>query len=318
MGTEYLSSRAIIGRLYMRLQQGAAGWVDRLAMRFDSDQYGEDYAWLGMSPQMREWVGGRLAKSLSQFHYQINNKEWEATLAIKLRDLKKDKTGQIMTRVDNLANRANSFYAKLLSQLLVNGSSAVCYDGEYFFDTDHSEGDSGSQSNSIAFDISDAGTGGTPTKPSAASAGQAVFAAVAQMNGFLDDQGEPINEGASEYIVMTPPTLWAPTLTGVASPALAGGETNPLNNLRNQGVRIDVVANPRLTSWTDKIAVLRADKSDGVAPLIIQEAQPLNISALAEGSEHEFKNKEHLYGVDTEGNVGYGFWQHACLVTLQA
>ena len=57
----------------------------------------------------------------------------------------------------------------LINAALLAGESTVCFDGQYFFDTDHSEGDSGSQSNDITFDISDAGSGGTaaaPTPPS--------------------------------------------------------------------------------------------------------------------------------------------------------
>jgi hypothetical protein len=37
-------------------------WVPRVALRVDSDQASEDYKWLGMSPVMREWVGGRAAQ----------------------------------------------------------------------------------------------------------------------------------------------------------------------------------------------------------------------------------------------------------------
>jgi phage major head subunit gpT-like protein len=42
----------------------------------------------------------------------------------------------------------------------------------------------------------------------------------------------------------------------------------------------------------------------------------LQISALAEGSEEEFKNDRHLYGIKSMRNVGFGFWQKACLVTF--
>ncbi|GAF85157.1 unnamed protein product, partial [marine sediment metagenome] len=33
-------------------------------------------------------------------------------------------------------------------------------------------------------------------------------------------------------------------------------------------------------------------------------------------SEFEFDNDAHQYGVDADRNVGYGFWQHACLKTF--
>ena len=48
------------------------------------------------------------------------------------------------------ADRTVSHWASLLSTLIVNGESATCYDEQYFFDTDHSEGESGTQSNVIS------------------------------------------------------------------------------------------------------------------------------------------------------------------------
>jgi phage major head subunit gpT-like protein len=73
------------------------------------------------------------------------------------------------------------------------------------------------------------------------------------------------------------------------------------------------VANPRLT-WTAQFAVFRTDGL--VKPFIRQEAQAVEIAAVAEGSELEFNERKHRYGVSTKRNVGYGYWQHACLVTM--
>ncbi len=42
----------------------------------------------------------------------------------------------------------------------------------------------------------------------------------------------------------------------------------------------------------------------------------MSIKAVAEGSELEFNENKHRYGVDWSGNVGYGYWQHACLTTF--
>ena len=67
-----------------------------------------------------------------------------------------------------LAERGRTHYASLLSTLIVNGATTVCYDGQYFFDTDHSEGASGTQSNKIDSDISTlpASVHGSTTAPS--------------------------------------------------------------------------------------------------------------------------------------------------------
>ena len=60
-GTARLSSRALIGRFYQTLEAAQDAYVNALAMTIMSDQPSEEYRWLGMSPQLREWIGGRHA-----------------------------------------------------------------------------------------------------------------------------------------------------------------------------------------------------------------------------------------------------------------
>lgn len=315
MGAETLTSRAILGELYLRLQMGAAGWVNALSFPVNSNQMSEEHKWLGMSPQMREWLGGRHAHGLREFGHVIDNVEFEATIEVGVRELRLDKTDQIMARIRGMAQRANAHGAKLLSELILAGVSQACYDGQFYFDTDHAEGDSGTQSNDLAIDISalPVSQHGSTTAPAAEEMQQVILKAIAAILGFKDDQGEPLNEGAQEFLVMTPTDLWVPALTAVGVQQLSSGQTNVLANM--DGFRIGVVHNPRLT-WTDAIAVFRADAGDGGSPFIRQEEKGLEIRAVAEGSEYEFENNKHLYGIDWTGNYGFGFWQHACRAAM--
>jgi phage major head subunit gpT-like protein len=312
IGQQY-SSRAIIGSFYATLQDSPPpAWINRLAMTMRSDQPSEDYKWLGMTPALREWAGGRQAKGFTSNGITVRNKVFEASLEADVDDLRRDKTGQFRTRIDELAVRANQHPAKLLSTLIINGESTACYDGQYFFDTDHSEGDSGTQSNDLTFDISDNSTGGTATAPSAATIQGAVLAAIQAILGFKDNQGEPMNEGALAFDVMVPTTFMAATIAALRAPLIGGGNSNILTQ---PDFTLTPVVNPRLT-WTTKLAVFRADGQ--VKPFINQIEQDPQVRAIAEGSELEIRERKHLYTVDRIGDVAYGYWQHACLVTLQA
>ena len=51
-------------------------------------------------------------------------------------------------------------------------------------------------------------------------------------------------------------------------------------------------------------------------PFIRQQEMPVQVDAIAEGSELEFNEKKHHYGVSASRNVGYGYWQHACLLQM--
>lgn len=309
MGASSLSSRAIIGEFYNTLEQNVGAlWVPSTSMLMTSDQESETYKWLGMAPAMREWVGGRNAKGFRDNGITIVNKEFEATLEVLVSELRRDKTGQVMVRVRELAERTNAHWAKLLSALIIAGESGVCYDGQYFFDTDHSEGDSGSQSNDLTYDVT------STTAPTAAEMESAILKSVESILGFKDDQGEPMNEEAMSFLVMVPTPFMAATAAALKNPVITdanGSRTNTITSLG--GFRFELAVNPRLT-WTTKFATFRADGQ--TKPFIRQEEEGVSIDAIAEGSELEFTHKKHHYGVKASRNVGYGYWQQAALTTL--
>lgn len=315
-----LSSRAIIGEFYARLEQDVgASWVSQTSMLFNSDQDSETYKWLGASPAMRQWVGGRGKNGLRENGLTITNVHYEATMQVLVREARRDKTGQVLVRIAEMASRANAHWAKLLSTLLVNGATATCYDGQFFFDTDHSEGASGVQSNKISVDISALPTGdttgshGSVTAPSVGEMALSIQQGVQQIIGFLDDQGEPMNEMARDFIVMVPSTLLNAANAACAVPFLPQGMNNTL--VAGNAYTCRPVGNVRLNgSWTDKFAVIRTDGS--VKPFIRQQETEMRMSSKAEGSEYEHDNDAWEFGIDTWRNVGYGYWQHACLVTM--
>jgi hypothetical protein len=164
-----------------------------------------------MAPAMREWVGGRQAKGFRENGITIVNKRYEATLEVLLDEMRRDKTGQVMVRVAELAQRTNAHWAKLLSTLLIAGESAVCYDGQFFFDTDHAEGDSGAQDNDLSVDIA------VTSAPTAGEMEGAILRLTQQILGFKDDQGEPMNEEARSFLVMVPVNMMRPLTVGFAS-----------------------------------------------------------------------------------------------------
>ena len=318
MGAQGLGSRAIIGSFYNMLEtELAASWLDAVSMYFSSDQESETYKWLGMSPAMREWVGGREAKGFRENGITIVNKEFEATLQVPTSWLRRDKTGQIKVRIGELARRAAEHWAKLISTLITNGTGStngLCYDGQYFFDDDHSEGNSGTQKNLLTATEVPALNVTTATAPTAIEAAKAILGVIAYMLTYKDDQGEPMNDGAKNFLVMTSPTLWPFLAPAIYSPLSDSGSTNPIVGIMgNTDFKISVVPNSRL-AYTTQFVTIRTDAK--TKPFIRQEEVGIKMAAIAEGSEEEFKNKRHLYGVEATRNVGYGYWQQASHATL--
>lgn len=311
---ELVTSRAVIGRFFRTLESDiGSSWIGGLSMEFQSDQSSETYPWLGQVPAMREWLGGRHAKGLIENGIVIANKHYEATLEVAVKDLRRDKTGQLNVRIDEFAARANTHWASLLSTLTVNGESVVCYDGQFFFDTDHAEGESGTQSNDLAIDISTLPTAshGSVTQPSVGEMALSILTAIQALQGFKDERGEPMNELARKFLVMVPTSLFGVAVAATTLNMVDNGNANVLASA--PGFEIEVAGNARLP-WTDKFAVFRLDGR--VKPFIRQQETPVDLKVQGEGSFQEFTYDSWLFGLDTWRNVGYGFWQHAVLVTM--
>lgn len=318
MGTQVLTERAVIGRFYARLEQGAHPWANALSWDNPNADQGvgiaEKYRWLGQAPVPREFIGPRQAKELSQYGYDITNKRWEASIKIPLLDWQLDKTNQIMVRVDDMATRFDMHRARLLSTLMVNGEATTCYDGQYYFDTDHAESGA-AQSNDLSVDVSalPTSTHGSTTAPAPAEMTHCIMQATQAILGFKDDQSEPVNENARAFDVIVPASLWLAASVAVGAKTLASGEDNVVAIGQMDGFRFNVHANARLT-WTDRFAVFRRDGQ--TKPFIFQSDGGVKTKLLGPDSEYATLNDEVLFTADAINAAGYGDWKHACLVTM--
>lgn len=309
--TYNLQSNDIIAMIVAGLDTPSDAWVDQLSMRVDSDKDSEKYVWLGSAPQMREWVGGRQPKTIREINFSVANKDFEATLEILTEWLRRDKTGLIRMKIAELVESAGQHNAELLSTLLNSADALPCYDGQYFFDTDHQEGDSPVQSNLITVDI------GTTTAPTVAEMEGAITTLTQSLLTLKDDQGRPTNASAKRFLLMVPVSFMKAAMGALGTTViLEGGQsrTNMIQALGSMGgFGYDIVVNPRL-SWTTKFAMFRTDAVR--KPFVKQIEVDTQVSAIAEGSEEEFKNKRHLYGVNRTMNFGLNDWKGAIMASF--
>ena len=314
-----LQSADVQGMFFQRLEeQMNANMLEDLAIKATSTHSsGEDYAWLGNVKGMSEWLGARQFQTLREFQYFIKNRKWEDSLAIKEEDYEFDKLGQIIARINELSDAAGNHPLELLTELIIAGENTPCYDGESFYDTDHAEGESGTQSNIVSVDISSlpipADAHGSTTDPSAQELEKCLLKAIQAMMGFKNDQGRPINQRAKRFAMHVPISYLSSSLGATGNPSFTNGYINTLVS-NNQRFQIDVYSDPLLT-WTNKFALHRIDAS--MKPFVFQEARPINMKPpLSYDSEHHTLNDEHLFPIDGIYNVGYGLWQQSVLVQL--
>lgn len=106
----------------------------------------EEYGWLGQFPGLREWVGERVLRSISEHGYTIRNKKFEATVEVIRDDIEDDHYGVYRPLFAEMGRSAAAHPCEMTFGALKNGFETVCYDGQYFFDGDH-PGPDGSVSN---------------------------------------------------------------------------------------------------------------------------------------------------------------------------
>lgn len=97
----------------------------------------EEYGWLGQFPGMREWVGERVLRGIEEHGYAIVNKKFESTIRVKRDDIEDDHYGVYRPLFAEMGRAAAAHPCELVYATLKGGFASLCYDGQYFFDTDH-------------------------------------------------------------------------------------------------------------------------------------------------------------------------------------
>lgn len=268
-----------------------------LSTRIESNSDSETYKWLGSIPRMREWGGGRVARGVRTESYSVENLKYESTLEIDRDEISDDKTGQIRVRVGEMAARAATHKDFLISQLLINGESAgfESFDGVPFFSTAHVSGQSGTQDNKLT------STAVAPTDATTEEFKTALKVAIAGLLGFKDDQADPMSLSATGLVCVVPTTMFLTALEAVNA-TLISNTSNVLAGAAR------VIGFPWLTDQSKWYLL----KTDGVIrPLIFQDREPIEFSALTEDSDEGFRREKFLFGVRARYRMAYGYWQFA-------
>jgi len=96
-----------------------------------------EYGWMGSIPRMREWLGSRVVHGIKSHGYSVKNLPFELTVAVDRDDIEDDNLGIYTPLMTELGAAAATHPDELVYGLLGRGHETKCYDGQYFFDTDH-------------------------------------------------------------------------------------------------------------------------------------------------------------------------------------
>lgn len=259
-----------------------------------SNKSEENYAWLGSTPELKEWRDERMPKGLSEHGFTLKNKDYEASIAVDRNALDDDQYGQIKLRVQMMGTAAKKGYDKYAAAVVEAGHTSVCYDGQNFFDTDHKEGLSGVQSNYSASGLALSSTN--------------IKTIVSNMRGYKDDQGQLAGINPSHIMV---PTILEFTAKELFDPTFVNVTTDPAK-ASLKGL-LKVIVNPYLSNTgVANAAYYVLDLTQPIRPFIFQNRKNLEFAALDQSNSPEnFLRKTLYYGVDGRFAFGYGDWRMA-------
>lgn len=109
----------------------------RIATEVPSSSASNTYGWLSDLPGIKEWIGERQLAVLSQQGYTVTNRTWESSIRVKRETIEDDQLGQFSIIASGFGRKIGVFPDTLAFKLLSEGFSSLCFDGQYFFDTDH-------------------------------------------------------------------------------------------------------------------------------------------------------------------------------------
>lgn len=270
---------------------------DKIAMRIMSSTKQNDYAWLSKFPKMRKWLGEKNVKALEAMQYTISNDDWEATIEVHRNDIEDDNLGIYGPQARMAGESARDLPDDIVFDLVNNGFSNLCFDGQPFFDSDHpvrnpATGEDESVSNMLdkALDAS-----------TLAKAQGSLGAALTQIRRFKDDEGRPLD--IKPNILMVPAGLVETANVLMMNDRLEDGKPNPYKGM------FEVVYSGRLKSDT---AWFLLDATKAVRPFIYQQRKaPVFVSQTNMDSDDVFNKALYKFGAEARAAGGYGFWQMA-------
>jgi phage major head subunit gpT-like protein len=246
----------------------------------------EQYNWLYRLGSVREWLGPRVLNRFKAYGYTIVNKKWEDSVEVDSDDITDDKIGQYVPQIQTMANEMSTHYLKLLTALLEAGFATTCYDGQYFFDTDHPVGD------------------GPDTMEFSATALKAAFN---NLPNLVDDRGDPLGVYYNTLIIHPSHRFTVRKLIEAEHYIRVGDAAMDFNETK--GAVQNVIYNPYIT---DPAKWFLVDTRKPLKPLVLQiRERPKWASVTDPDDSFVFNTDKFLFGTKARHNAGYLLWQMA-------
>ncbi len=283
--------RTQFSKLFQSAYDETPTFYEKVCTVVPSSTRSNTYGWMAKIPKIREWVGERVVNRLAGRSFEIVNKDFELTVGIDRNDIEDDNLGIYTPLMQQMGAEARKHPDDLAAALFTSGGSTVCFDGQFFFDTDHpvdmDGGVAGTQSNALATALSDVN----------------LFAARKAMMDFRGENGRSL--GVVPNLLVIPPALELTARNILVASTLASGADNMAKGL------VDYIVIPELgaafggsdTAW------YLLDTRKPIKPFVFQTRQPHQfVQRTSVDDDNVFYQKEYIWGTNARYNAGFGPW----------
>lgn len=129
--------RTGFSNLFEQGKTKATPMYSEIATLVPSTTKSNTYGWLGQFPAFREWIGDRVLNSMKEHGYSVENKDYESSIGVLRTDIEDDNLGIYNALFTEMGYAASVHPDEIVFPMLRAGFTSTCYDGQYFFDTDH-------------------------------------------------------------------------------------------------------------------------------------------------------------------------------------
>ena len=287
IGAAFVAVKTIFNKAF---KEAPSTW-EKIAMKVPSTTGQNDYAWLSAFPQMKRWIGAKVVKNLAASKYPVVNEDFEATVEVDRNHIEDDQMGIYEPQAKMAGHSAAQLPDEIVYETVNKGFSTPCFDGQYFFDTDHPVGDASVSNTSIA-----------PLSNASLSLAKYGYGdARTAMKKFKNDDGRSLN--ITPNVLLVGPALEDVARMLLTDAKLADGTGNPYKGTA------ELVVDSRIESDT---AWFLLDTTKPIKPFIYQERKaPEFVQQTGQESDDVFNLKKFKFGAEARAAGGYGFWQLA-------
>lgn len=289
--------QAFFTQLDLQLQRGyqmvQTYWQDYSYLSMSGSER-KTYAWLAQLPSMRAWIGEKQVMNIAARSYEVTNGDFEQTIGIDRNKIEDDDFGVYSQWAEAQGQAIARFADEQMTSLLINGHANLCYDGQFFFDTDH------------PIDLDDSSLGTYSNFLTSTPLNQTnYYTAKAAMRSFRGESNRslqvkptvlmvgPSNEQTAKQIIE------ADTIAQVFNANSAAAPTNVSKS------DVKLVVNEYLID--DTAGAWYLFSTDRIQPLIWQVRKaPIRIPITDPSAPSVFNQRTFLYSVEARAGAGYG------------